>query len=102
MYFVALVVEENHSITLNCSTNSVLAPSNFSWTRTVNGSSVLVSIFANGGNLSFPNLLFDSVKWSDEGNYSCKVQNATGHTSVYFIQLIVKASMFKHSPKSSI
>ncbi|CAG2235690.1 unnamed protein product [Mytilus edulis] len=67
-----VIVNEGDSVQLTCGVNNMQT----SWTRSVNNTSVILSEYANG--VSLTNLVFDNVKWSDQGNYECSFTNTEG------------------------
>ncbi|VDI43139.1 Hypothetical predicted protein [Mytilus galloprovincialis] len=62
------------------------------WTRSVNGTSVIVSEYARGGNTTSPNLIFERVKWTDEGCYKCIVKYSSGSMQTVEMKLYVNAT----------
>ncbi|CAC5385072.1 unnamed protein product [Mytilus coruscus] len=69
---------EDDNVTLTCIVDVMHANKSLFWTRSVDGTSVIVSEYAKGGNDTSHNLVFEHVKWTDEGSYKCNVINSSG------------------------
>ncbi|XP_063416124.1 uncharacterized protein LOC134697767 [Mytilus trossulus] len=87
-----IIVNEGGSVNLTCGTSN----SQTKWTRSVNNTSVIVSEYANG--LTMPSLVFDSVKWSDQGSYECSFTNTAGFLENRITRLFVNTSTTKMCP----
>ncbi|XP_052076828.1 uncharacterized protein LOC127714837 [Mytilus californianus] len=81
-----MIVNEGESVNLTCGVGNLHAK----WTRSVNDTSVIVSEYANG--LTLPNLVLDSVKWSDQGSYECSFTNTAGLLETRMTRLFVNTS----------
>ncbi|XP_052076832.1 uncharacterized protein LOC127714840 isoform X3 [Mytilus californianus] len=81
-----MIVNEGESVNLTCGVSNLQTK----WTRSVNDTSVIVSEYANG--LTLPNLVLDSVKWSDQGSYECSFTKATGLLETILRRLFVNTS----------
>ncbi|XP_071128148.1 uncharacterized protein [Mytilus edulis] len=81
-----VIVNEGDSVQLTCGVNNMQT----SWTRSVNNTSVILSEYANG--VSLTNLVFDNVKWSDQGNYECSFTNTEGLHETKITRLFVNTS----------
>ncbi|CAC5355687.1 unnamed protein product [Mytilus coruscus] len=86
-----ITAKENESVTLTCGVKNMQAITSLYWTRSVNGTSVIVSQYAKGGNVTSPSLVFEHVKWTDEGLYTCHVTNISGLTQTDETSLFVNA-----------
>ncbi|CAC5357229.1 TTN [Mytilus coruscus] len=82
-----VIVNEGESVQLTCGVNNMQT----SWTRCVNNTSVILSEYANG--VSLTNLVFDHVKWSDQGNYECSFTNIDGLPETKFTGLFIPAEI---------
>ncbi|XP_052076835.1 uncharacterized protein LOC127714841 isoform X3 [Mytilus californianus] len=81
-----VTVNEGESVQLTCGVNNM----QISWTRSVKNTSVKVSEYTNG--VSLTNLVFDNVKWSDEGNYECSFTSIDGLPETKITRLFVNTS----------
>ncbi|XP_052076829.1 uncharacterized protein LOC127714838 isoform X1 [Mytilus californianus] len=81
-----MIVNEGESVNLTCGVSNLQTK----WTRSVNDTSVIVSEYTNG--LTLPNLILNSVKWSDQGSYECSFTNATGLLETILTRLFVNTS----------
>ncbi|CAC5357233.1 unnamed protein product [Mytilus coruscus] len=88
-----ITAKENESVTLTCGVKNIQAIASLFWTRSVNGTSVIVSQYAKGGHVTSPSLVFEHVKWTDEGLYKCHVTNIFGLTQTDETSLFVNASI---------
>ncbi|VDI57233.1 Hypothetical predicted protein [Mytilus galloprovincialis] len=79
-------------VTLTCNVKDMPNITELNWTRSVNGTSVIVSEYARGGNTNSPNLIFQRVKWTDEGWYKCIVKNSSGSMQTVETRLFVNAT----------
>ncbi|XP_071126492.1 uncharacterized protein [Mytilus edulis] len=85
-------IKENESVTLSCEVKDMQAITSLFWTRSVYGTSVIVSQYAKGGNVTSPSLVFEHVKWTDEGLYTCHVTYISGMTQTEEANLFVDAT----------
>ncbi|CAG2186221.1 unnamed protein product [Mytilus edulis] len=53
---------------------------------------MIVSEYATGGNVTSPMLVFEKVKWTDEGLYRCHVKNISGLTQTDETILLMNAT----------
>ena len=74
-------IKESASITLNCTVDASPQISYLYWTRTVKGVEFNISVNAEGGTITSPNLQFDKVRWTDTGSYTCHVGNEIGNVT---------------------
>ncbi|CAC5358278.1 unnamed protein product [Mytilus coruscus] len=82
---------EDDNVTLTCIVDVMHANKSLFWTRSVDGTSVIVSEYAKGGNDTSHNLVFEHVKWTDEGSYKCNVINSSG-----MIQTVETRTLFSN------
>ncbi|KAI1289751.1 Down syndrome cell adhesion molecule-like protein 1 -like protein [Halotydeus destructor] len=84
-----LQLQEESKFTAVCSLNKGSSPVKFSWFKDdlpiQQGSAKIVDLEA----LSMTNLIIETLKNSDTGNYTCKAQNSVGQDS-HTLQLVVK------------
>lgn len=82
-------INVSDSIILNCTVDASPEISFLYWTRTVKGVQFNISVNAEGGTISSPNLQFDNVQWTDTGTYTCHVGNELGNVTGSAIDLQV-------------
>ncbi|CAC5392600.1 unnamed protein product [Mytilus coruscus] len=83
---------ENERVDLTCVVKYTQNISKLFWTRSVDDISVAVSEYAIGGNITSPSLVFEHVKWSDEGTYKCHVTTISGLRQTVSMRLFVNAT----------
>ncbi|CAC5357227.1 unnamed protein product [Mytilus coruscus] len=87
-----ITVNEGESVTLTCLVKDMHDITSLYWTRSVDGTSVIVSEYARGGNITSHSLVFGHVKWTDEGSYKCNVKNSSGAMLTVETRLFVNAT----------
>ncbi|CAC5357231.1 unnamed protein product [Mytilus coruscus] len=87
-----IIADEDESVTLTCDVNYTQDITKLFWTRSADGSSVIVSEYAKGGNVTSPSLVFEHVKWTDEGLYKCHVTYISGFIQTDETSLYINAS----------
>ncbi|CAG2227456.1 unnamed protein product [Mytilus edulis] len=81
-----MIVNEGESVNLTCRVSNLQTK----WTRSVNGTRVIVSEYTNS--LTLPSLVLDAVKWSDQGSYKCSFTNTEGLLETILTRLFVNTS----------
>ncbi|XP_063417660.1 uncharacterized protein LOC134700230 [Mytilus trossulus] len=87
-----IIANEDESVTLTCDVKYKEGITKLFWTRSIDDTSVIVSEYAKGGNVTFPSLVFEHVKWTDEGLYKCHVTIISGLTLTDETSLFVNAT----------
>ncbi|CAG2235686.1 unnamed protein product [Mytilus edulis] len=88
-----ITANEDASVTLKCRVKDIMPNiTELNWTRSVEETSVIVSQYARGGNITSPNLVFEHVKWTDGGSYKCIVKNSSGTMQTVETRLFVNAA----------
>ncbi|XP_063417615.1 uncharacterized protein LOC134700180 [Mytilus trossulus] len=72
------IADEDKRVTISCDVKYTAGITKLFWTRSVNGTSMIVSEYATGGNVTSPSLNFEQIKWTDEGLYKCHVAYISG------------------------
>ncbi|CAG2247874.1 unnamed protein product [Mytilus edulis] len=87
-----IIADEDESVTLTCDVKYKEDITKLFWTRSIDDTSVIVSEYAKGGNVTLPSLVFEHVKWTDEGLYKCHVTTISGLTLTDETSLFINAT----------
>ncbi|XP_071126476.1 uncharacterized protein [Mytilus edulis] len=86
------IADTDKRVIITCDVKYTQGTTKLFWTRSVNGTSMIVSQYATGGNVTSPSLVFEKVKWTDEGLYKCHVTNISGLTQTDETILLINAT----------
>ncbi|CAG2247876.1 unnamed protein product [Mytilus edulis] len=86
------IADMDKRVIITCDVKYTQGTTKLFWTRSVNGTSMIVSQYATGGNVTSPSLVFEKVKWTDEGLYRCHVINISGLTQTDETFLLINAT----------
>ncbi|CAC5357226.1 unnamed protein product [Mytilus coruscus] len=87
-----IIADEDESVTLTCDVKYKENITKLFWTRSTDDTSLIVSEYAKGGNIILPSLVFEHVKWTDEGLYKCHVIFISGLTLTDETNLFINAT----------